>query len=150
MIAVELIRRSRSADAIGPCGSRTPWEQAPSVTVATRTSASTAYRISDHASCAYVTATVRDRPRRAKQPEVAGELSDQAHLGAPSECGHLPWGRRIGPAAIEVFAQVFTSYADPSQPPRGHKDTRNEKQTGAIHLTDQRAPTVLELAFTNA
>jgi hypothetical protein len=27
MIAVELIRRSRSADAIGPCGSRTPPEQ---------------------------------------------------------------------------------------------------------------------------
>ena len=47
MIAVELIRRSRCADAIGPCGSRTPWEQAPSVTVATRTSASTAYRMSD-------------------------------------------------------------------------------------------------------
>src|SRR5262245_52365567 len=51
MIAVELISRSRCADAIGPCGSRTPWEQAPSVWVATRTSASTAYRISDLVRC---------------------------------------------------------------------------------------------------
>src|SRR6516165_12256967 len=30
MIAVELMRRSRSADAIGPWGSRMPWEQPPS------------------------------------------------------------------------------------------------------------------------
>src|ERR1700756_1945145 len=46
MIAVELIRISRSADAIGPCGSRTPWEQALSITVATTTSASRAHRLS--------------------------------------------------------------------------------------------------------
>src|SRR5260370_31470051 len=47
MIAVELIRRSRCADAIGPCGSRTPWEQAPSAAAPIRTSASTAHRMSD-------------------------------------------------------------------------------------------------------
>src|SRR3981081_1085665 len=47
MIAVELIRRSRCADAIGPCGSRTPWEQAPSAAAAIRTTASTAHRMSD-------------------------------------------------------------------------------------------------------
>src|SRR5262245_34155440 len=47
MIAVELIRRSRCADAIGPCGSRMPCEQAPSAVAPIRTSASTAHRMSD-------------------------------------------------------------------------------------------------------
>src|SRR5262249_37483137 len=47
MIAVELIRRSRSAAAIGPFGSRMPPEQPPSAVAPTKAGASTAYRISD-------------------------------------------------------------------------------------------------------
>src|SRR5262245_46448710 len=63
MIAVELIRSSRSAAAIGPCGSRTPcWEQAPSAAPPIRTSASTAYRMSDFV-CADADRAARDVDR---------------------------------------------------------------------------------------
>jgi hypothetical protein len=40
--------------------------------------------------------------------------------GCPSECGHLG-AAGVGPAAIEVFAQVLTSYAGPPKPPRVHR-----------------------------
>src|SRR6516165_10813418 len=66
MIAVELIRRSRSADAIGPCGSRMPPEQPPSAVTPTKARASTAYRISDlvcPATIARIAMAARSGPR---------------------------------------------------------------------------------------
>src|SRR5262249_14383257 len=47
MIPVALSMMSRSAAAIGPCGSNTPPEQPPSVAAPARTTARITYRISD-------------------------------------------------------------------------------------------------------
>src|SRR6266567_1777009 len=47
MIAVELMRSSRSAADMGPFGLRTPSEQPPSVAVPIKTTGSTGYRMSD-------------------------------------------------------------------------------------------------------
>jgi hypothetical protein len=37
----------------------------------------------------------------------------------PKNAATCPGAAGLGPAEIEVFAQVFKCYSDPSQPPRG-------------------------------
>src|SRR5262249_21245590 len=119
MIAVELIRSSRSAAAIGPCGSRTPWEQAPSVRVATRTSASTAYRMSD------LVRSGVDGAARGAESAVAGgekrreqqehEFPGQAHLDAPANATICLGALILAPQEFEKrqseLAQMCASYA---------------------------------------
>src|SRR5262249_45133995 len=114
MIAVELIRRSRCADAIGPCGSRIPWEQAPSVTAAIRTSASTAYRISDLVRCGAdgvvrgADFAVAGGEKRREQQEH--EFPGQAHLD-PQRMRPSALARQELEKRQSKLAQALASYA---------------------------------------
>src|SRR5262249_56180036 len=103
MIAVELIRRSRSADAIGPFGSKTPPEQPPSAVAPTRARASTAYRISDlvcPATIARIAMAARSGPRWSDGHRERHDPS-------------LMQGKQVSALRYWTMVTVLTCYAGP-------------------------------------
>src|SRR5215471_10067448 len=111
MIAVELIRRSRSAAAIGPFGSRMPPEQPPSAVAPTKARASTAYRISDSSA----PRQLREL-RRKEWIEVA--RCDDHPANAVNTASDMTRGFINESSALRhwTVVTVLTSYAGPPQP----------------------------------
>src|SRR5712671_6337897 len=86
MIPSELNRMSRSAAATGPFGSRTPSEQPPSIAALIKTTASTAYRISD-----LVCAETGEAARGPDRSHHGIRLHHRSDLSRSSTSGQHGW-----------------------------------------------------------
>src|SRR5262245_11290778 len=100
MIAVVLMRRRRSADAIGPLGSKSPPEQPPSVATESKTRAGMLYRMLHLVRCAdgdnrqrgyarpgILVATIeRQRPEMGRRPQEDDQEQDERLKLDPPGC----------------------------------------------------------------